>query len=313
MPPWDGAAKLLKIVIFPCLGGLSGMVRFSFAVVRRLLQCIGLLILGAASGPMASGDSLYELPANAVSEHSLDEFVIGNLQFILMHELAHLIVGEKAVPILGPEESAADYIAATFLIRGDGQDDALKARLRKHVESAANAFAILWEHEQNVGTQVPYWGGHAVGIQRYYRLLCLLAGSRSNAADVSPGLPELPDDRAADCDVEYQKADQSVQWLLDNYGRRPGDPAGEDVQIVYEDTRTQMQERLMEQVRDRRLVELTVEALTSRFVLDRSLHIVLRVCYRPAAIWNPEEGELTLCYDLLDAFRQIYKIGLRAK
>src|SRR5690606_10259582 len=46
-----------------------------------------------------------------------DEFVVANAQFVLMHELAHLVIEEKRVPILGPEESAADYIAAMMLIR----------------------------------------------------------------------------------------------------------------------------------------------------------------------------------------------------
>lgn len=259
--------------------------------------------------PVAA-DSLYEIPANANDNQSLEEFVIGNLQFILVHEMAHLIVGEKRVPILGPEEIAADYIAATFLIRGDGQDEVIRQRLRRHVQAAANAFSILWEHEQQVGTQVPYWGNHALGIQRYYRLMCLLEGSNPELARASTTFSEIARDRPEDCDVEYERANRAVQWLIDSYGRKPSDPMGEPIEIVYRDVRTQMQKKLMNRVRERQIVELTVSALTERFTLDRKLQVVMRVCDRPAAIWNPEDGELTLCYDLLDAFRQIYRIGV---
>lgn len=280
------------------------------ALVPRYVRIV---VLCAACVSPALADSLYDVPANEVSNQTLEEFIIGNLEFILLHELAHLIVGEKEVPILGPEENAADYIAATLLIRGDGQDTIARQRLRQYVESAANAFAILWEHEQSVGTQVPYWGSHALGIQRYYRLMCLLAGSNPGFVNSSPIFGDIADDRVEGCDVEYEKADRSVQWLLDNYGRRPGDPPGEPVDIIYEGKRTQLQTKLMTEVRDRQLVELTVEALTALFTMDRPLRIVMRICHRPAAIWNPEHGELTLCYDLLDAFHQIYKIGLRAK
>jgi hypothetical protein len=143
--------------------------------------------------------------------------------------------------------------------------------------------------------------------------MCLLAGGSPQAVSLPPSMGGAADGRMDDCAVEYAKADRAVQWLVDSYGRGPADPPGEPVQIIYEATRTQMQNRLLAKIRERRLGELTVAALTARFSLSRPLRIVMRVCQRPTAIWNPEAGELVLCYDLLDAFYQIYKIGQRTQ
>ena len=43
------------------------------------------------------------------------EFTVGSFEFALLHELAHLIISEKEVPVLGSVESAADYVATTVL------------------------------------------------------------------------------------------------------------------------------------------------------------------------------------------------------
>jgi hypothetical protein len=44
------------------------------------------------------------------------EFVVGNMLFTLLHELAHGAILEMALPVLGKEEDAADSFAATRLI-----------------------------------------------------------------------------------------------------------------------------------------------------------------------------------------------------
>jgi hypothetical protein len=45
------------------------------------------------------------------------DFVMGNLQFTLLHELAHVAIWDIQPPIIGPEEYAADYLATISLLR----------------------------------------------------------------------------------------------------------------------------------------------------------------------------------------------------
>src|SRR5690606_117958 len=83
-----------------------------------LARCFGALVLIlalAAAPPEADAQNADTQVDGGVAElfdSTPEEFVVANAQFVLMHELAHLVIDEKSVPILGPEESAADYIAA---------------------------------------------------------------------------------------------------------------------------------------------------------------------------------------------------------
>jgi hypothetical protein len=44
------------------------------------------------------------------------DFVVGNMPFVLMHEMAHVHVTEMGLPVLGREEDAADSFAIIALL-----------------------------------------------------------------------------------------------------------------------------------------------------------------------------------------------------
>ena len=48
---------------------------------------------------------------------SLVEFVMGNMLFVLLHELGHATVQELRIPVLGREEDAADDFAILRLLK----------------------------------------------------------------------------------------------------------------------------------------------------------------------------------------------------
>ena len=74
---------------------MSQLVR-NFCVVAALL-----LVAGAAQA---------QERASPLDPDRVD-FVMGNFQFTLLHELAHAAIWDVKPPIIGPEESAADYLA----------------------------------------------------------------------------------------------------------------------------------------------------------------------------------------------------------
>src|ERR1041385_5551392 len=51
------------------------------------------------------------------ARQDLAEFVVGNLLFVLLHEMAHVHVTEMGLPVLGREEDAADTFATLALIK----------------------------------------------------------------------------------------------------------------------------------------------------------------------------------------------------
>src|SRR5262245_54768503 len=51
------------------------------------------------------------------ARQNLTEFVVGNMLFVLMHEMAHVHVTEMGLPVLGREEDAADMFATLALLK----------------------------------------------------------------------------------------------------------------------------------------------------------------------------------------------------
>jgi hypothetical protein len=275
----------------------------------RALACVCLALLLAMS---TRASAQRAQPADGGSGPSSDRsaiaFVIGNVQFLLVHEIAHFLIAEKNVPIIGPEENAADYIATLALIREEPLDPAEKDRSLEFLLAAADAFAASWRTGAELGADVPYWGSHALSIQRYYQIACLLYGSDPVAFERVPGVAGLPEARAQSCIAEYAKANQAIDWLLANYGRQADDPPGAATEILYEQPRTMVATRVLEELQSLELLELILARLHERFTIERPFTLVMRTCGQAEAAWIPDRRELVICHDLVDT---LYLLALR--
>lgn len=267
-----------------------------------LVACASSLVF---AGTNAAAQSRAARPAE--EQPAAVEFVVGNVEFLLLHEIAHFLIAEKELPIIGPEENAADYIATLALLRESSLDPARASRGHEFLLSAVDAFGAAWRTGQAFGADVPYWGAHALSIQRYFQIACLLYGSDPAGFARIPEMTGLPYERAQGCAGEYARADRSIQWLLDHYGRHADDPAGSNTEIAYETPPTLVSQRIVRELRSLELLELTVARLHERFTLDRSFRLVVRSCGRSEAAWIDASRELVICYELLDT---LYLLGL---
>ena len=264
---------------------------------------LGLLIAPPAHGQRLAAE--HDTAAN-----SAIEFVIGNIEFSFVHELAHFVIDEKDVPIIGPEESAADYLATLALIREDPLDLTQQGRALNFLVAAADAFAIAWQTGVAAGAEAPYWASHALSIQRYYQVACLLYGSDTEAFDRMPEIASLPEARARSCETEYAAANRSIDWLLAVYGRQPGDPQGAETAVVYERPRTLVATRVLEQMQSLELFERILGRLHDRFAVERPFTVAMRHCGRGEAAWIPDRREIVICYELID---RLYIMALNRK
>lgn len=262
------------------------------------LCCVFSFIVGGRLEP-ALGQSLSASVGSELDQDAL-AFVLGNIEYLLLHEIAHFLINEKNVPIIGPEENAADYIATLALIREEPLTPGEQGRGISFLLAAADAFVASWQTGVSLGAEVPYWGSHALSIQRYYQIACLLYGSDPVAFERVPEIAGLPKARARSCVAEYAKADASIRWLLANFGRQAGDPEGAATQVFYEQPRTLVTTRVLEELRSEELLERTLERLHMRFTLERPFTLVLRNCGQAEAAWVPDRRELVICYDLID-------------
>jgi hypothetical protein len=276
---------------------------------------------GSAAGQGLTDDSVGRA-ANALPAHSPYRqtrplnwpdgeiaFVVGNIEYLLVHEIAHLLITEKNIPIIGPVENAADYIATLALIREEPLDPAQRDRAAKFLLASAGAFSASWQTGRALDAEVPYWGAHALSIQRYYQIVCLLYGSDPAAfADVLEGA-RVTEAKGEGCIAEYARADQAVEWLLQNYGRKPGDPPGAATQIVYGRPPTTVSTSVLRELRSIELLERVVGRLHERFTIEQPFELVMRRCGQSEAAWIPERRELVICYELVDT---LYLLGRRA-
>jgi hypothetical protein len=303
--------------------------RLDRIVPRALLACLAALLVWAAAGcshitapaqataerqPSAGAErrpvqTVRDTPQgrSAPSEQELLSFVDGNVEFLLLHEIAHLLITEKAFPIVGPTENAADYIATWALLNEKPFDPAQQDRPLRFLLSAASAFAVAWRSALDSGVNMPYWGDHALSIQHYYQIACLLYGSNPQTFARIPDISGLPASRAQDCVGEYQRTDAAIRWLIKTYGRKPGDPPPPPTPVVYEEPRTLVSAHVVAQLKSLQLLERTVERLNERFALERPFSLVVRSCGRPEAAWMPDRSELVICYELVD---YIYSLAL---
>jgi hypothetical protein len=236
------------------------------------------------------------------------DFVVGNVEYLLVHEIAHFLIDEKNIPIIGPEEDAADYIATLALLREAPLDPTQQHRALRFLTSAADAFAASWQTGLTAGSDAPYWDTHELSIQRYYQIACLLYGSDPVAYAAVPQISGLPDTRARGCAGEYAKADESIQWLLTTFGRHEGDTPSAATTIVYEDPPSRVSASVLEELRRIELLERIDERLHERFTIEQPFTMAMRRCGKAQGAWLSEQRELVICYELVDT---LYLLGLR--
>ncbi len=133
------------------------------------------------------------------------------LGFTLFHEVAHLLIAELRLPVLGREEDAADRFAATFTLATDA---ALGATV---VSAAAKYF-----QGQQKRKEPTFWDEHSTPAQRFYDLLCLMRGRSVAEYERHVDGEVLPAPRAAGCAAEYREAHDAWNELLRPYSRVRG-------------------------------------------------------------------------------------------
>ena len=260
-----------------------------------------LCIAAASLLLLVSGAAYPQERASPLDPDRVD-FVMGNFQFTLLHELAHVAIWDMEPPIIGPEEYAADYLATVSLLR---PLEAPRVGAEKWLEfamTAADAFVILWQLAEKTGASSPYWDSHALSIQRFYSVACLVYGSDPARFAKVPELIQMPVQRAGSCEAEYTRALKSMDWLLSFAASKRDGSADATMSVRYETPRTRTSAHLVAEIKSRTLIEWTLLRFHELVTLDEDATLVLRSCSIPEAAWIAEQRELVVCYELLELY-----------
>ena len=245
--------------------------------------------------------------AQADSKLNEDElrFVTANAEFTLLHEMGHLLIHELQLPVLGREEDAADQLGfiGLFLLYRRQDDPAFAARLL----DVADYWRLEWQRPKPAQEEIREWDSHALDAQRFYNIACLAYGSDPAQMEWIIQATGLPEERAFYCDQEYAQALHAVNWLKQHFQRKPGEPTGERIQVVYDAPSYALEdgEQLLARIRASGELEAVATKAADTFALPRPLVLHMTNCGAPDAWYDHRAGELTLCYEHLEHLRRL--------
>lgn len=257
---------------------------------------------GAPPSSFAQGTKLSEFEVRPF-------FVLANLEFTILHEIGHMLIDELDLPVLGMEEDAADRIAMISMLIGRNVNS--NPDFLPWVFAVAGDWYTEWEMREDLQQQIKYWDNHALEIQRFHNLVCLIYGSNPEfLSDLIDTMP-LPFERALDCTDEFEQARHAVGWVLKNYGRDRFEPQSK-ISVHYEEPLTKNGELFSDWLDQSQIAENITTRIEAIFYLPRDIKLQFVNCDGdPDAFWLDLNTTIFICYELMEHFLAIAEHRLK--
>jgi Putative metallopeptidase len=291
---------------------------FSRARVARI-ACV-LVLLGLGTAPLRAND----LPSGAeVFQAGVDEaarelgkepkmrhlspeqlraraeFVFGNMLFVTIHELAHALVSEMDLLVLGREEDAADAYATLGALQCGTEFS------RRTLVEAAKGWFMTAQRNRQDGDKPTYYDRHGLDEQRAYQIVCLMVGSNQDRFKDLADETELPDDRRRSCGWDFDTASRSWDRALTPH-RRASEQPKPRIEVIYGETtgKLALHQRIFSGTR---FLETIVEQVAERFAWPEPIVMEMRSCGEANARWTIPTRRLHVCYELAQEFAELYR------
>lgn len=266
------------------------------ALFRGVVALSTLLLLTARALPCAAQDRLIPNLSPEAEERVL--FVAGNTLFAVNHEIAHALIDQLDLPVLGREEDAADAYAALAMLPEPPTPlaDAL-------LLAAANGW--LFYAETAPIDQLSYIDSHPLDEQRFYRTACLIVGSDIEGFydyGLDVGLTE---ERIEECPELWRNTRRGWERLLAPHRQARSPPTASNFPITW-NTPPDNVTQLVGFLRSSGLVRNAGQAVGETIALPSPVAIEFRACGEPSAFYDPDDPRITLCYELLAEFGTLF-------
>ena len=228
------------------------------------------------------------------------EFVLGNVIFVLFHEIGHALVSEFELPVLGREEDAVDRFA-TFLLTPEGDEDEETDPSTILVDAMSGWFL---SSDQTELADIEWWDEHGPDQQRAYQIACLLYGADTDKFKPMADEVELPDSRRESCAAEATSNTASWEKVLEPHVLNDGEMPRKRVAVSYGSAGKYRSDRDL--LKGSGLLEPIASEVGQALRLPRKLAIRAKACGEPNAFWDPEEAEIQVCYELVREYRELY-------
>lgn len=284
----------------------------SDARIRRCLAAaalLGTLLLGTAPGLAQAVRTPYtatvDTGANtglarppAETQRDMADFVVGNMLFVLLHEMAHVHVTEMGLPVLGREEDAADAYATLALLKMGSEFS------HRVLVQAAKGWFLSAERDEREGNGLAFYDEHGLDRQRAYQIVCLMVGSDPEKFGELADLVKMPEERQETCQGDYSNAAYSWDVVLKPH-RRTADQPKITIATVYGEDKSGHGNA--ESLRALRVLESVAERAAEEFVWRRPFSLELQSCGKPGAHWDLQAHRLEVCYEMSEEFVHLYR------
>jgi Putative metallopeptidase len=273
------------------------------------LALLGALVLGA--GP-AIGQAI-RTPSSKIIETDVDtrldrglqqtrrdmnEFVVGNMLFVLLHEMAHVHVTEMGLPVLGREEDAADAFATLSLLKMGSEFS------HGVLVQAAKGWFLNAERDERQGNRLAFYDEHGLDRQRAYQIICLMVGSDPEKFGELADLVKMPEERQETCQGDYSNATYSWDLVLKAH-RRTADQPKIVITTVYGEDKSG-RDLNARSFRALRLLESVADRAAEEFIWRKPFSLELQSCGKPGAQWDLMSHRLIVCYEMAEEFVQLH-------
>lgn len=267
-------------------------------VAAGLSLCLLGCVFSASSAAPPKAKTAQEV--TAAKEEARDEFVLGNIVFVLFHEFGHALVSEFDLPVLGREENAVDRFA-TFLLTPEGDENEDEDPSTILVDAMRGWFAAS---EQTEFAELDWWDEHGPDRQRAYQIACLLYGVDPKKFSAMADEIELPEARRESCPAEATSNSKSWLKVAEPHALDEGEKPRKRIAVTYGSGGKYRSERDL--LKGSELLGGIASQITETFRLPRNLTIVAKQCGESNAYWDKDAGEIQVCYELVREYRELF-------
>lgn len=258
-----------------------------------------LLIAAAALLPQAGLAQDFS-GISKTQRNDIIRFAANNSLFVLYHEMAHLLVDQLQLPVLGREEDAADNVA-TWVLLNKRTPEADKA-----LEDAAQGWLLSGIAYGSGEYEEDYAAAHSLDKQRAYQIVCMMVGKDNTAFRPIANQYAMERDRQDTCYWDYALIDRSIKRLLDDSSRRD---TGTTVNVTYHDAGGRLR-LAADAFRSSGVFEDVAEELRTNFNLRRPVRFNAKRCGEANAFYDPDTIEIIFCYELMKDYMELYAAEL---
>ena len=260
------------------------------ALFRGIVLLIGLCAMAL------QGTAAAELSKKERAE--IRRFAANNSLFVLYHEIAHLLVDQLNLPVLGREEDAADNMATWTLLskRTREADQALA--------DAAKGWVLSGVAYDSGGVESDYAAAHTLDKQRAYQIVCLMVGSDDKAFQPIANDYALDRDRRDTCYFDYELVKRSFEGLLGTRANKNG--TGTKVTVTYHDAGGRLKDAAAA-FKSSGVFDQVADELRNRYNLRENVQFNAKRCGEANAFYDPETVEIIFCYELMQDYMDLYE------